>query len=347
MPNKTYEISLALASLLFAACGDDGSGSTATTDATGSTSSDAASATAPTTAPTTVGMTVGGDDSSTGTSDGGATMGESSSSSEGGTSEGGTAEPDSSSGPGSDSGSSSDSGSGSDSASSSGSTGDDGSSSSSSSGGSDLCAPAGPLTFDAATWEYFTTPNNTLVASDDTELTLIPDNLTSVGATVFYVDGVQMPYTVSFEYWIFDDDGSEIGSIYNSADGIAVAVAKDATSWATADPPDGGWRGIFDDGTGYAIDFAIFENRRISIRDGDGNVVAGPVTPATSVYPHGQWRSVSIEVTTAGIEVTYEGGVELTYAAALDETYDRIAFGAGTGGADGEHRIRNVEITCP
>ncbi len=39
--------------------------------------------------------------------------------------------------------------------------------------------------------------------------------------------------------------------------------------------------------------------------------------------------------------------IELTYPAALDDTFGGLVLGAGTGGSDGEHRIRTPQIACP
>ena len=212
-------------------------------------------------------------------------------------------------------------------------------------GGTSDCPP-GIVSFDEAQWSYYSTPNVGLMASNANALTLIEDDVTNGGAAVFYADDLEPPYTIHFEYTIFDDDGAENGNIYASADGLAVIVAKDEDPYGLSAPPPGGDRGFFEDGTGYAVDFSIYETRLIQLRAGNGNVVAGPVIPAISTYPHGEWRDVSVEVDTDSITVTYEGGIELTYNAAIDTTYSRIGFGAGTGAADGQHRIRNVELVC-
>lgn len=222
----------------------------------------------------------------------------------------------------------------------------DGNSESTTSGSTSECVSTGILDFDDATWDYYTTPNNALAASNDPELVFMPDDAVNVGAAVMYSQGVAMPYTVSFEYSVFDDDGAENGSTFNSADGVSLFVAKDQAAYVGTEPPAGGSLGIIADGTGYAIGFPIFEPRRVEILDGTGNVIAGPITPVPSTYPHGQWRTVSVHVSSAGLEVSYEGAEVLTFVGALDESFDRIGLAAATGGSDGEHRVRNVEVVC-
>ena len=201
------------------------------------------------------------------------------------------------------------------------------------------------LAFNDTNFNYYTTANNTLAPSNNTELELMPDDLLSVGSAVFLKPAMTPPYSIEFEYTIFDDDGeSNVPSSFNSADGIVVMLAKDETPYDSIDPPFGGARG-YHPGDGYGVHFSIYETRYMSITDGAGDPLAYLEDFSPNVYPHGEWRKVKVTVRGDSIVVDYADNTGfLTYNGTLVQTYDRVGIGAGTGGADGQHKIRNVKV---
>ena len=206
------------------------------------------------------------------------------------------------------------------------------------------CVPTGVLTFDDSDFAYHNDPEGTVAPSNTSELLLIPDNAGNVGVAVLYTQPLVPPYDLHFEYSIFDDDG---GPVFNSADGLAVMLLNAISAYDFVDPPDGGERGVIKDGTGYAAHFTLYENRQIYLVNGEDVTLEGPATPSPSVYSHGAWRTVRIEVRTNRIALYYEEDtLAFSHSAEIDTTHTGLGFGAGTGAADGEHRIRNVEITC-
>lgn len=207
--------------------------------------------------------------------------------------------------------------------------------------GEPVC-PANFLVFDDASFDYYSNQNGDVSASDGTELTLIPDEVTQAGVAVLHTQMMQPPYDVEFEFSIFDDDGQ--GSPFNSADGMAVMLLDDAGAYEQQSPPDGQGRGVLDDGSGYAVHFAIYGARQAFLDGTDGTALDGPDDLDPSIYSHGQWRSVRIEVREDRISVYYEDALALEHVGTIDTTHGAIGFGAGTGGADGQHQIRNVRI---
>jgi hypothetical protein len=65
----------------------------------------------------------------------------------------------------------------------------------------------------------------------------------------------------------------------------------------------------------------------------------------SSIYTHGQWKAVRVEVRSTSIKVHYDGALIIDHSGTFDvTTHKAFGFGAGTGGADGRHRIRNVRL---
>jgi hypothetical protein len=203
-----------------------------------------------------------------------------------------------------------------------------------------------PLVFDAS-WSYYSNPAGQLEPSASTELELIPDDETSRGAAVLLAGPPEPPFRLTFEYTIFDDDGgNEPGDEWSSGDGIAVMLFKDPAWYEERwnHPPTASGRGFAPDGTGVGIHFEIYGPRQIVVRNGYGSWLAAPVPADPSVYPHGEWRSVAVDVSLAEIVVHYEGDEIVTIEGPHDATHLGLGFGAGTGSADGAHQIRNVVI---
>ena len=195
--------------------------------------------------------------------------------------------------------------------------------------------------FDDVNWAYYASANNTVVASNNGMIELTPDDLGGASGVVVSTTDFMPPFAVSFEYMAFDDDG--LASNLNRADGVGIAITKDRASYLAGPPPGGATHGIPDDGTGFSVDFMTYASQRIELQDGDGTVLANVGEP--TVYSHGAWRSVHIGVAPDEVVVIYEGNEVITHSMVPDPTYGAIVLGAGTGGADSQHQIRNVCVT--
>ena len=86
------------------------------------------------------------------------------------------------------------------------------------------------------------------------QVTLTPVNAYSASGVVFLNEAPKLPFTLTFRFNIFDDDGSAY-NIWNSADGIALMIGKDESSYKKGNPPIGGTMGHIDDGTGVTLFF--------------------------------------------------------------------------------------------
>ena len=62
------------------------------------------------------------------------------------------------------------------------------------------------------------------------------------------------------------------------------------------------------------------------------------------MYTAGEWRKVRVRVEQDRIRVFYEDKEVINWRNTLDRQYGGLGFGAATGGADAEHKIRNVEV---
>lgn len=190
------------------------------------------------------------------------------------------------------------------------------------------------------TWDSVATPNvSRYPVEDDGTLTLLPDDVLDAAVVTFCEAGPQLPYRLSFEFSIDDEDG---GDIYATADGLVAFFAKDTTAYGV--PPAGGSRGFIEDGSGYGVHFAIYETRRIIVRDGDGNELDAVEMPQPSLYTDGAWRSVALDVYSDHLEVSYEGERVLEVELDVSPMSSGIGIGAATGAADGRHRIRKLDV---
>jgi len=206
---------------------------------------------------------------------------------------------------------------------------------------SGICNTGSALVFNDDNWNYYDNANTTVAPSGTTELEFMADGVFAASGVVFLNESMVPPYSVEFEYSIYDEDGNL--SSFNSADGIAVMLSKDESPYTSTTPPNGGSRG-FITGSGYGVHFSTYGSRVIKIADGSNNDLITPVSASPSVYSHGLWRKVKVDVLTDRIDVTYEG-TTTSYSGAINDTYDSVGFGAATGGADGQHKIRNVTCT--
>ncbi|MEX2665615.1 lectin-like domain-containing protein [Candidatus Uabimicrobium amorphum] len=195
--------------------------------------------------------------------------------------------------------------------------------------------------FNDKNWSYHQTNNDSYPVGDGNTVILTPDDRGGAAGVVWYKKEVKVPFAVAFEYSIYDDDGGR-NKVYNSADGIAFMFAKNAANYDK--PPVGSDCGFVKDGTGYGVFFTTYENRRIVVRDGKGDLITDKWD--RGIYTHGKWRKVKIVVYADRIEVYVDGKGKpiVRYNRKWNSKHNRIGFAAATGGADSKHEIRNVLI---
>lgn len=178
------------------------------------------------------------------------------------------------------------------------------------------------------------------------EITLVPDQKKKAAGVIFLKSKMGVPFEINFDYSIYGDDG---GDPWASADGLVFMFCKNSSAYETQKPPTGGNRGFIEDGTGYGVHFAIYGwNRGILLKDGYGDLLKSAFFDRNSarrdIYTHGEWRHVKITVHESSIVVFYEGKPVLRWDYKIDTEHKGIGFGAATGAADGEHKIRNVTV---
>ena len=198
---------------------------------------------------------------------------------------------------------------------------------------------------------YYSANNKGYPKVNGREMTLIPVNHYSAAQVVFFKSNAPMPFEIEFEYSIYDQDGgSDYGSRWHSADGLVFMFLKNRDAYKYKQPPAGVERGVIDDGTGYGVHFAIYGNRTVELKNPAGKILGSSLyyrrkEQLPDVYTHGQWRKVIIRVTESSVMVNYADHPVISWSGKLDTAFRGIGFGAGTGGANGEHKIRNVKIS--
>jgi len=189
-------------------------------------------------------------------------------------------------------------------------------------------------------YQYFGTNNANFPKKRGKEIILIPDNQLSAGAAVWLKKSYQPPFSIEFEYSIWDDDGGTDAQ-WNSADGISVMFCKDAGAYGK--PPTGQERGFLNDGTGYGIHIMSYGyDRGIVLTSASGSRL--DEYPENNTYTHGDWCPMRIEVRETSVKVYYRDNLAIFWQGKLDGRYGGVGFGSGTGGADGEHKIRSVRV---
>lgn len=174
------------------------------------------------------------------------------------------------------------------------------------------------------------------------EIDLVPDDRGSASAVAFLKERLLPPYSVQFEYYIWDNDGSTT-NLTTTGDGIVVMLNKNQAAYGT--PPAGGARGFINDGTGYGVNFNLFGTRRVYLTDGSLNQLATADNPL--VYTGGAWVTAKVDVGVSSIAVSINNVLQFTWSGAVNQAYAGLAFGAATGGADADQRVRNVQISRP
>lgn len=208
----------------------------------------------------------------------------------------------------------------------------------------DTVSPPPPiLIFNTANWTYhsnYANPGHPQI-TNSAETTLIPDNCFNAGAALLSTSDPSPPFAVELEFSIYDNDG---GSVYSSADGIAFMFGKNRSAYGT--PPIGPYRGVIVDGSGYSVHFSIYGTRQVILADGWGTPLKTNSGPqVSSIYTHGQWKKVRVEVRSTSVKVHYDGALIIDHTGTINATtHKAFGFGAGTGAADGRHSIRNVRL---
>lgn len=198
---------------------------------------------------------------------------------------------------------------------------------------------------------YYERQNPGYPEREGDEIVLIPDNRQSAVAVILLKQEAALPFGIEFEYSIYDDDGgNDYSQRYNSGDGLVFMFLKNLKSYETQVLPDGGGRGFIQDGTGYGVHFKIYDEREIYLEDPDGNILGSSLyynrrDRLPDIYTHREWRKVRIWVTATSVTVNYADQDIFTWDGQLTTSFKGIGFGAATGGADAEHKIRNVKIS--
>jgi hypothetical protein len=190
---------------------------------------------------------------------------------------------------------------------------------------------------------FGTAPDKRFPVKKNKIYTLIPDNVYNAGAVVWFDEPYGDKFTISFEYQLYDDDGTAEQPSYNSADGICVILFKDKLSYVGAKVPNGGRRGFIEDGKGIGVDFDVYGYRKVKLKNGNGSVIAEVDAP---VYTGTEWSSVSITVDNGTITCLLNGDEILTgNLQPFHKNFSGFGIGAGTGDSDASHRVKNVRIT--
>jgi hypothetical protein len=182
------------------------------------------------------------------------------------------------------------------------------------------------------------------------EVVLLPDNLYNAAVALFLTSEITVPFVIEFEYSLVDDDGSA-RDVGNPADGLTFMFLKNRAAYEVAGvvPPDGKEQGFIPDGTGYGVFFSIYGERRIDLKDGDGNILTSSqyfLSNATpEVHAHSAWQPVRIEVNRDNVSVDAGGQQVFSWHGELTGTFAGAGFGAASGGGDAAQKIRNIRLT--
>ena len=170
-------------------------------------------------------------------------------------------------------------------------------------------------------------------------LTLTPVDAYGASAVAFLKEPVPVPFVLSFEFNIWDDDGGKGRKRrWNSANGISVILAKDDSIYNEMSPPAGSAMGFFSDGS-MGVFLKTYGTRQVILENGY-QMLAIEEEPA--VYTHGEWQKARIEVNADSIIVKFDERTIFEWAGDVPFATPYVLFGAATGGANSRHQIRNV-----
>lgn len=193
--------------------------------------------------------------------------------------------------------------------------------------------------------------NKSMPSRNGKVYTLIPDDQYGVGSVIWFDQAYQDDFTIEFDYRTWDDDGERDLYSTNSADGLSLILFQDKQNYAAnaANIPNGGARGFIKNGAGVAVEFVLYGNRSLQITTGNGNVLASQPAQTLSQFsdaPTGPWSTVSVTVKGNTLTAVLDDGEPLV-AELLGSMRPSSGFGigAGTGGADALHQVKNVRIT--
>jgi antitoxin component YwqK of YwqJK toxin-antitoxin module len=179
--------------------------------------------------------------------------------------------------------------------------------------------------------------------SESRVLTLTPVNAYGASGVAFVKESRTVPFVLTFEFNIWDNDGgTSWGKRYNSADGISVIFAEDDSAYATTAPPGGSAMGFIKNESSLGLFFKTYEKREILLK-GKNGVLAKK--KEKRVYTDGKWQKARVVVNHDGIIVQFDDRTVLQWQGELPFAATSVAFGAGTGGSNSRHQVRNVVLS--
>jgi len=204
-------------------------------------------------------------------------------------------------------------------------------------------------TFHCSSKTFFS--NKSMPVRNGKVYTLIPDDQYGVGSVIWFDQPYHNDFTIEFEYRTWDDDGDPDLNSTNSADGLSLILFQDKHHYEAnaGNIPNGGARGFIKNGSGIAVQFVLYGDRSVQIVTGNGDVLASQSAQTLSQFseaPTGPWSTVSVTVQGNTLTAILDEGQPLTAdVPGGAKSSSGFGIGAGTGGADALHQVKNVRIT--
>ncbi len=101
--------------------------------------------------------------------------------------------------------------------------------------------------------------------------------------------------------------------------------------------------GFIEDESALGLFFKTYEKRQVFLKDRNG-VLARKKEPR--VYTGGAWQKARVVVNHDSIIVQFDDRTVLQWQGELPFAAPYVAFGAGTGGSNSRHQVRNVVLTA-
>ena len=175
-------------------------------------------------------------------------------------------------------------------------------------------------------------------------LTLTPVDVYGASGVAFLKESTTVPFVLTFEFNIWDDDGgTSWGKRYNSANGISVIFAKDNSAYVSTAPPGGSTMGFIADETALGIFFKTYEKRQVLLKDNNGILAK---KKEKRVYTDGKWQKARVIVNSDAIIVQFDDRTVLQWQGEVPFAATSVAFGAGTGGSNSRHQVRNIVLSA-